>query len=240
MPVQQLLTRPATLLLMALLTILPLQTAQASGTVQRILQAADNFMADFVAGQQTQGRQVEYQLGSLDDRLSMDPCPSPLAVSFAGDPQKSVRNTLLVACEGDRPWRLFLNADIKIQSEGWVTRHPIRRGTRIDESMLESRSVTINQVRQGSYQEPEHILGMEARRNINAGVPLTPHLLVAPDAVSRGDRVIISAGNSTFAIETRGEAVQGGKVGDQISVINESSGRRVRGRIVAPGRVAIN
>lgn len=240
MPVKHRSKHTGTALSLALLLLLPWQTLQAAGTVDRIYQAADDFMTHFVAGQQDQGRNVTYELGSLDDRLSMDPCPNPLTVSFSGDPEKTVRNTLLVSCEGNRPWRLFLNSTIEIKTEGWVTRHPISRGTVLDKSMLEPRPVTINEQRQGSYQDPKHMIGMEARRNINAGVPLTPQLLVTPDAVSRGERVIISAGNSTFAIETRGEALHSGKVGDQISVRNESSGRRIRGRIVAPGRVSIH
>lgn len=239
MPVKHRSIRTRNVLPLALLLLLPWQTLQADGTVDRIYQAADDFMADFVTEQQGRGRTVTYELGTLDDRLSMAPCPNPLTVSFSGDPEKTVRNTLLVSCEGDRPWRLFLNSTVEIQTQGWVTRHPISRGTVLDKSMLESRQVTINEQRSNSYQDLQHMLGMEARRNINAGVPLTPQLLVAPDAVSRGDRVIISAGNATFAIETRGEALHSGKVGDQISVKNESSGRRIRGRIVAPGRVSI-
>ncbi|TVP58073.1 MAG: flagella basal body P-ring formation protein FlgA [Halomonadaceae bacterium] len=220
--------------------LLPVQPLQAASTVERIYRAADAFMADYVRLQESRDRTVAYELGSLDSRLSMEPCPQPLKVSFSGDPERNARTTLLVSCEGDRPWRLFLNSRIEIQAQGWVTSQPIGRGVILEQSMLEARQVTINEQRQGGYQNPELMLGMETRRNINAGVTITPHMLIAPDAVSRGDRVIISAGNSAFAIETRGEAVTGGKIGDQITVKNETSGRQVRGRITAPGRVDIN
>jgi len=233
-------------LIYSLLSLLVMAALPAFGepprqsTVALINAAASDFLDDFSAEQAQQDREVSYELGSLDSRLSLAPCEQPLDVSFSGDPMRTTRATLLISCTGDRPWRIFLKAQVEIQAQGWVTSQPIGRGTRLDESMLEARMVTINEIRRAGYTNPENMIGMEARRNINAGTTITPDLLVAPDAVSRGDRVIIFSGNSAFAIETRGEAVNGGQLGDQITVINETSGRRVRGRIVAPGRVDIN
>ena len=209
-------------------------------TAERIHEAANEFMAGFTEQQQAQGRQVEYELGSLDQRLSLSQCTQPLDVEFSGDPMRSTRTTLLVSCQAERPWRMFLKADLEIRADGWVAERPIGRGQRLEESMLEQTEVVINQRRRSGYRNPEHMIGMKARRSINAGTAITPDMLVAPEAVERGDRVIISAGNDVFSIQTRGEAVRGGRIGEQITVINENSGRRVQGRIVEQGRVDIN
>jgi len=209
-------------------------------TADRIREAADEFMAGFAEQQEAKGRKVEYELGSLDQRLSLDECDQPLEVEFSGDPMRSSRTTLLVSCQAQRPWRMFLKADLEIRADGWVAERPIGRGQELEEDMLEQTEVVVNQRRRSGYTNPDHMIGMQARRNINAGTSITPDMLVEPEAVERGDRVIISADNGVFSIETRGEAVRGGSVGEQITVINESSGQRVRGRIVEPGRVDIN
>ena len=210
-----------------------------STTAQRVTRAADSFMEAFAEKQQEKGRTVDYSLGSVDDRLSLVQCPNPLQVTFSGDPERSTRATLLVSCEGDRPWRLFLNTEVEIRVEGWVSGQPIGRGQRLSRDMLEKHEVVINKRRRSGFQDPDNMLGMEAKRAINAGVPITPDMLIKPEAVERGDRVVISSSSEAFSITTRGEAVSSGRVGDQISVINENSGRRVRGRITKPGHVSV-
>ncbi len=117
---------------------------------------------------------------------------------------------------------------------------PIGRGERLRKDMLRSEPVVINENRHGGFRDPEHMIGMQARRTIRPGTAITPRMLEKPLAVERGDRVVISAGSDVFSITTRGEAVRSGRVGEQIPVINENSGRRVRGRITKPGHVAIN
>lgn len=234
-----------TLLIAGALVLLmtgPVRADDGTGlsTADRIHEAAGAFMHEFAEQQRAQGRQVDYELGSLDQRLSLAACSEPLSVEFSGDPMRSTRTTLLVSCQAERPWRMFLKAEVEIRADGWVAERPIGRGQRLEESMLEQTEVVINQRRRSGYRNPEHMIGMKARRSINAGTAITPDMLVAPEAVERGDRVIISAGNGTFSIETRGEAVRGGRIGEQITVINENSGRQVRGRIVEPGRVDIN
>lgn len=208
-------------------------------TAQRVTQAAESFMEDFSSNQQSKGREVTYELGSVDDRLSLAPCGESLEVSFSGDPERSTRTTLLVSCPGDKPWRLFLNTEVEITVDGWVSAKPIGRGQRLEESMLKEEKVVINKRRRGGFKDPRDMLGMEAKRSINAGIPITPNMLVEPEAVERGDRVVISASSDVFSIETRGEALSSGRVGEQISVVNENSGRRVRGRITEPGHVTI-
>ncbi|WP_245800990.1 flagellar basal body P-ring formation chaperone FlgA [Vreelandella utahensis] len=209
-------------------------------TAERITEAADRFLKSFSQKQAQKGREVEYEIGSVDNRLSLNRCPQPLEVEFAGDPKRSTRSTLLVSCEGDRPWRIFLSATVRIQVDGWVAERPISRGERLSSNMLRSSQVVLNEQRRSGFRDAEHMIGMQARRTIRAGTAITPRMLEKPLAVERGDRVVISAGNDVFSITTRGKAERSGRVGEQIPVVNENSGRRIRGRITEPGRVAIN
>lgn len=209
-------------------------------TAGRITEAAERFLESYSQEQARKGREVDYEIGSVDDRLSLNRCPQALDVAFAGDPERSTRSTLLVSCQGDRPWRIFLSATVRIQVDGWVADRPIGRGERLSRDMLRSSQVILNEQRRRGFRDPEHMIGMQATRTIRAGTAIAPHMLEKPLAVERGDRVVISAGNDVFSITTRGKAERSGRVGEQIPVVNENSGRRVRGRITEPGRVAIN
>lgn len=229
-----------TVLAALLLPGMTLASQQSTSTADRITEAAEGFLQQFSREQAEQDRSVEYEIGSVDSRLSLAKCPQALDVEFAGEPERSTRTTLLVSCEGDRPWRIFLNATVRIQVDGWVADRPIGRGERLTEDMLRSSPVVINKNRRGGFRNPEHMIGMQAARTIRAGTAITPRMLDKPLAVERGDRVVISAGTDVFSITTRGEAVRSGRVGEQIPVINENSGRQVRGRITEPGHVAIN
>lgn len=223
-----------------LLPVMAFASQPSTGTAERITEAADRFLTQFTQTQAEQDRHVEYDIGSVDSRLTLAQCPRSLDVEFTGDPERSTRTTLLVSCDGDQPWRIFLNATVRIQVDGWVADRPIGRGERLRKDMLRSSPVVINDNRRSGFRDPQHMIGMQAARNIRAGTAITPRLLDKPLAVERGDRVVISAGSDVFSITTRGEAVRSGRVGEQIPVINENSGRRVRGRITEPGHVAIN
>jgi flagellar basal body P-ring formation protein FlgA len=68
---------------------------------------------------------------------------------------------------------------------------------------------------------------------------ITPDLLTAPDAVERGDHVIITAKSGAFEVTSRGKALANGSVGEQVLIQNLRSARTVRANVIAPGRVEI-
>lgn len=226
---------PALILLFSSLTA----AAAEATTAVDIEAAAEQFLTSFAGLQQAQGREVSYSVGSLDPRLQLAPCEDPLAFEFVSEPQKSVRNTLLVSCSGNRPWRLFLNAEIEITSEAFVAATPLSRGARVTEAMLRRENVVINQARGGVFHELDGLLGMEVRRPLREGTLMSPSVLTTPETVARGDAVKIQAQSGPIVIETRGTAIAGGRIGEQITVENARSGRQVRGVIIAPGHVRV-
>lgn len=224
----------------ALILLLYSSLAAAGSTnAGDIKKAAQQFLEAYAQEQRARDREVEYTVGSLDSRLQLAACGKALAFEFVSEPEKSVRNTLLVSCSGDRPWRLFLNAEIEISSEAFVAATPLSRGARITEAMLRRENVIINQARGGVFHKLDGLLGMEIRRPLREGTLLSPSVLTAPETVARGDFVKIQAQSGPITIETRGTAIASGMVGDQILVENARSGRQVRGVIVGPGHVRV-
>ncbi|MFW5825595.1 MAG: flagellar basal body P-ring formation chaperone FlgA [Marinobacter sp.] len=226
--------------LFVLLMLSPAAMAAAKTGPEDIREAGRAFMDDFVEAQAAEGFEAEYTLGNLDARLSLAPCPgNAIEVEFSSDPWRTTRPSLMVSCDGDRPWRMYLAVALEIYGEAMVAARPLSRGDRVTDEMVATDRVVVNAIRRGAITESEDLLGLEMKRPVNAGTPFTPDLVTAPDAVSRGDHVIITARRGSFAVKTRGKAMANARIGDQVLVENLSSARKVRARVTGPGQVEI-
>ncbi|MCR8915624.1 flagellar basal body P-ring formation protein FlgA [Marinobacter panjinensis] len=229
-----------TIFVTALLMSANAETVMASNTTaEQIYSAAGQFLEAFAEKQADEGFSVTHDSGKPDARLSLATCDTPLDVSFSGDPWKTTQPSLLVSCEGDRPWRMFLPVSVTITGNALVASRTLGRGERLTESALRTDSVVVNSIRRGAITSEEQLIGMEMRRGVNAGTVFTPDLLLTPAAIERGDHVIISARSGNFSVNSRGKALASGGIGEQVLVENLSSSRTVRARVTAPGRVEI-
>lgn len=211
----------------------------ASSTAEQIHRAADDFLTEFATAQDARGYEVTYDTGELDPRLSLDLCEDAPTAAFSGDPWTTTQPSLLVSCEGDRPWRMFLPVNLEIHGQGLVAARPLARGERLTESALKTQSIAINATRRSPIRQQEQLVGMEMRRGINTGTVFTADLLTAPDAISRGDHVVITARTGGFSVRSRGKALGNGGIGEQVMVENLSSSRTIRAQVIAPGKVEI-
>lgn len=229
-----------TTLLVSLLFMSALPSSvQAETTADEIRLATTSFLGDFARTQAEEGYQVAFETGSIDSRIALAPCSAPLAVEFTGDPWKSEHPSIQVACSGERPWRMFVTTTVSVSGPALVAARPFGRGERITRGMLKTRSVVINASRRGIMTDADLVEGMVVRRSVNAGSVLTPDLLEAPDAVARGDHVIITARSGSFSVRSRGKALANASIGEQVLVENLASSRTVRANVTAPGHVEV-
>lgn len=214
-------------------------SVQAKTTANEIQEATTSFLEAFAAAQAERGYQVTFETGNIDSRIALAPCSAPLAVEFTGDPWKSERPSVQVACTGERPWRMFVTTTVSINGPALVATRPLGRGERVTRNMLKTRSVVVNASRRGIITDVELVESMVVSRPVNAGSVLTPDLLEAPDAVSRGDHVIITARKGSFSVRSRGKALANASVGEQVLVENLGSSRTLRANVTAPGHVEV-
>ncbi|MGO1461622.1 MAG: flagellar basal body P-ring formation chaperone FlgA [Oleiphilaceae bacterium] len=227
------------LLVLTLLASALATPVQAETTANEIREATTSFLEAFADTQAEKGYQVTFEAGNIDNRIALAPCSAALAVEFTGDPWKSERASVQVACTGERPWRMFVTTTVSISGPALVATRPLGRGERVTSRMLKTRSVVVNASRRGIITDADLVEGMVVRRPVNAGSVLTPDLLEAPDAVSRGDHVIITARNGSFSVRSRGKALANASVGEQVLVENLGSSRTLRANVTAPGHVEV-
>lgn len=222
-----------------ILLLAGINEASAKTTADDIEKAASRFLEEFASQQADEGYEITFEAGTVDDRLSLASCENPLNVKFTGDPWKSTHPSLQVACEGTKPWRMFVTASVSIHGPALIAARPLARGERVTADMVSTRQVVVNASRRGVMRDAGDVTGMEVRRPVNSGSVLTPDLLSAPDAVERGDHVMITAKSGGFSVTSRGKALANASIGEQVLVENLTTARTIRANVVAPGRVEI-
>lgn len=83
------------------------------------------------------------------------------------------------------------------------------------------------------------VVGLAARRAVRAGQPLRGADLTKPEIVHRGDIVTLHYEVPGITITMRGKAVDGGALGDTVSVLNEQSKRTIQGVVTSSGHVTV-
>ncbi|OEY67414.1 flagellar basal body P-ring formation chaperone FlgA [Marinobacter sp. X15-166B] len=207
---------------------------------EQIEAAASRFLGGFAATQQARGHRVEYALSHVDARLSLRSCEKELSVGFNTDPWKTPNPSLQVRCTGQQPWRIFLPTTVSIYGDVLVASRLLARGDRISADAFEPRTAQLNASRREPITDPATLTGMELRRSVRAGTVFTADLVSAPDAVQRGDHVMITAQSGGFSVSSRGKALANGRIGEQVLVENLSSSRQVKARVTAPGMVEVS
>jgi flagella basal body P-ring formation protein FlgA len=86
----------------------------------------------------------------------------------------------------------------------------------------------------------EDAIGKKAVRSIQAGQPIGAQMLEDPPVVKKGNRVLIVAANDLIRVSTSGKAVEDGRMGEEVRVVNLSSGKEIYATVTGPGTVEVS
>ncbi len=227
-------------LALALAGFLTPAAAEAAEAVQdqdEILQTARTFLEErYPAGEE----EIEIVVGTLDPRLRLAQCNQPLTAFLPNGERNGGRTTVGVRCSSDKPWTLYIGAEVRRYAEILVARHTLARGEPIRADDLELTRTETSRLGRAYYQEQAEAIGLVAKRTIRQGAVLSPRNLSQPRLVRRGDQVVIVASHDGYEVRVRGEAMEDGTRGERISVRNSASKRVVEGTVTASGVVKIN
>ena len=119
-----------------------------------------------------------------------------------------------------------------------VPKKLIMRGTVIEADMLEEISQTGGQVDNSLLQSMKDALTAEAVRDLSAGQALRSSDIRRAILVKQGQSVTMTVGEkSGFLITVRVEALQDGRMGEQVRLKNTESGRQISGVVTGPSTV---
>jgi flagella basal body P-ring formation protein FlgA len=119
-----------------------------------------------------------------------------------------------------------------------VPKRLIQRGTIIEAEMLEEVKQTGGNVDNSMLQSLKDALTAEAVRDLSAGQALRSSDIRRAILVKQGQLVTMNVGEkSGFLITVRVEALQDGRMGEQVKLKNTESGRQISGVVVGPNLV---
>jgi len=160
-------------------------------------------------------------------------------------PQRGItpgfRSFLLeVIVEGKEQTRVWVRSEIRVIREVVVISRPLARYQVIsaEDVRLEKRDVSSLTIR--AITEIDESIGKRATRAIGVNEILTSSMAELPKVVRRGNTVSMIYESFGLKAETRGRALEGGRVGDIIRVKNLSSGKALEGLILDTRTVRVN
>ena len=201
----------------------------------------------------------QVQIAPLDPRVQVQNCPKSLIV----DHPFSSKDTVRVRC-ADPVWQIYLQVSMPIvpnsvqttasnpgsgspsgavnSSTGpktvVVPKRLIQRGTVIEADMLEEVSAQNNNMDNSLLQSMKDALAAEAVRDLSAGQALRVSDIRRAILVKQGQLVTMTVGDkSGFLITVRVEALQDGRMGEQVKLKNTESGRQISGIVTGPNLV---
>jgi len=187
----------------------------------------------------------EVTIAPLDERLKVQACAKPLNVDHPFQSKETVR----VRCS-EPNWQLYLQ--VKLPNSGFVsannsngatTQNPsvvpktvvvarrlIQRGAILQTDMLEEVQASPGNADTQLLSSLKDAQNAELTRDIAAGQALRISDIRRAVMVKQGQSVMFSVGNGKeFQISIRMEAMQDGRLGEQVRLKNPESGRQVSG-----------
>ena len=187
----------------------------------------------------------EVVIAPLDSRVKVQGCPKTLNI----DHPFASKETLRVRCP-EPIWQLYLQVGMP-QGAGFAQAAANGTGSQIAGASGKTMVVAKRLLQRGAILQPEMLEEVQASpgnadtqilstlkdaqfaeltRDISAGQPLRVSDIRRAVMVKQGQVVMLSIGNkSDFQITIRMEAMQDGRLGEQVKLKNPESGRQVSG-----------
>jgi flagella basal body P-ring formation protein FlgA len=186
-------------------------------------------------------------IAPLDERLKVQSCLKPLNVDHPFASKETVR----VRC-AEPVWQLYIQVTLPASAAKTgtspasdagkgttrtvvVVKRLLQRGTVLQADMLEETQASANQADTQLLSSLKDAQQAELTRDMPAGQALRVSDLRRAVMVKQGQVVMLSIGEkSEFQISVRMEAMQDGRLGEQVKLKNPESGRQVSGIVTGP------
>ena len=163
-------------------------------------------------------------------------------VKSLGRPNYVGQMSLLVTffVDGVRRRSVRISGQVDVTQEVVVARQDLNRRQEIKPETVALRVKNMTGVPAAALTRLSEAVGMQTRQSIRAGDVILPRMLKRKPVVKRGDRLVLVAESAQLKVETVARALEDGYQGEQVRVVNFSSGKEIYGRVVGPRQVAVD
>lgn len=146
---------------------------------------------------------------------------------------------LEIGHSGGAPEKINITVESMAVVEGWATRFPLKRGDLVLTEQFERKSIKVNSREREFFCWDSLPSGYRLNTNLAQGQLLQFHHLDEVPAVLQGEEVMIHFQRNSVTLISPGKTRREGKIGDMIPVVAIATGKRLYGRLVAPGIVMV-
>lgn len=182
---------------------------------------------------------INIVVNPINDQINLKKCYK-FIIPLPSDLPSGGRLTIRVSCSEPSTWSTYVVARINILSMVAIAKQPIIKGTSISAKDIQFKQQNISTLNQSYFTKPEQLLSLVARRNIPAGTLLSSNMLDIPELIKRNDSIIIEATAGALSVTTQGTALENGRKGEQIRVINNKSQKEIRAYVKSRGVVSVS
>ena len=203
------------------------QVDESVQSLDAIRATAQTFVTKHVPKQDAAS--VTVNVGTLDPRLRLAPCPEQLKAALPSSATFRDRMTIAVSCAGATNWTVYVPVSIETQTQILVLRRAVARGARLTADDVEVQTRLVQGTSDSYLTDAAELAGYTIKRPLGAGAALTPDVLMPDLVVKRGQQVTLLASVGGLQVRAVGQVMNDAPMGGRAKVQNISSGRIVEG-----------
>lgn len=189
---------------------------------------------------QSPSEEIEISVRQLDPRLKLKPCKQKLNASLAQHGLRGEYASVMVSCNANTTWSLYVPVKITRYLEVLVYANPVERNDILDNSDVKLAKMNVSRLNTGYTQDIQNVIGKVMQQNKMLGnIVLNSHYK-NPLMVKRGEDIVLVSKSQTIEVRMKGTALAQGSMGDKIRVKNSRSKRIVNGTIIGPGLISVD
>lgn len=182
---------------------------------------------------------IEVSVRSLDSRLQLPACGTPVSVLPDNGQRALGPVTVGLRCDAPERWTIHVRGKVTAERQLPTLGRAVNRGDIIGSRDVVWQTIQIDREVVGLLTAPADIIGKEARKHLASGQTVRSSDVVSPTLVERGQVVELIAQTSGLQVNMQGKALTAGGEGDRLIVKNTNSGKRVEGVVLASGAVLV-
>ena len=175
----------------------------------------------------------------IDSRISDKSCESELLITSAKVQRSNRQSALQIKCLDEKKWNLYVQVKIIEFAPVVVINKNLNKGEIITTEHLSTKQMQkhLISIQYLNENQTQTLLGSRSKRNLRSGTPITYKQVCM---VCKGDRVTIFVGFKGLSIKTTGFALQDGIIGQNISIENANSGKKLHAKVLGVDQVRVS
>lgn len=178
--------------------------------------------------------EVTYSVGGIDPNNRLAPCAA-MEASMAAGAKAWGRTSVMVRCQDEKGWSIFVPVHIRVVTDYLVTAAPIAQGQTVTAGDLARRRGDLSDLPAGILTDEREAVGRTASLSITAGRPLRADMLRQPVVIQQNQTVQVVSRGPGFQVTNEGRALTNGLDG-QIVQVRLANGQIVSG-VARPGGI---